>query len=92
MVNYRRFDFKPGIVYDHKDIPVFYVFVYSELVMESFVRYHFKYFDGLRNGGTISFHEERDREFLKRLVESNPGAQTLYGGKVPPGQIDKESL
>ncbi len=92
MDSWRRFKFIPGTVYDFSDIPVFYVFVYSELVMESFVRYHFKYFDGLSNGGTVAFHEDRDRDFLSRMVESSAGAQTLYGGKISFGKGNQTNL
>lgn len=82
MDNWRAFKFKPGEVYALSDVPVFYVFIYSELVMESFVRYHFKYFDGLE-GGVVHFHEERDASMLRNLKQADPAAQVLYGKEHP---------
>lgn len=90
MVN-RQFQFKPGTVYTFSDTTAYYIFKYSELVMESFIAYHF---NCISKTGTEEqlYHEQRDARFLEKLVEGNPGAQTLYSGKVSPGQIDKESL
>lgn len=79
MVNYRKFDFKPGQVYVLGDVPKYYRFKRSELVMESFILYTFIICD---EGIDVGWHEDRDI-ILMHLTLADKAAQVLYGTKAP---------
>lgn len=77
MVNYKDFDFKPGMVYSLGKTAKYYRFVRSELVMESFVLYTFMLCD---ENCEVAFHEDKDF-ILPQLKLAPPAAQVMYATK-----------
>jgi len=77
MVNYRKFDFKPGVVYSLGKTAKYYRFIHSELVMESFVTYTFILCD---ENCKVALREEWD--ILPQLKLAPPAAQVMYGTKA----------
>lgn len=75
MSNYRKYHFEPGKIYKLSDVPKYFRFVRSELVMESFVLYRFVICD---EGIEVDWHEDKDR-ILYLLTLAEPAAQVLYG-------------
>lgn len=75
MSNYwNPYKFSPGKIYYIKGVAKYFRFVYSEMVMESFVRYTFTVCD---ESTDVSFKETD--EILKKFKLAEPAAQVLYG-------------
>jgi len=75
MVNYRKYNFIPGVCYKLNDVKKYYRFIYSELVMESYISYKFHICDEQVD---VAFRENRD-EILYYLTEAESAVQVLYG-------------